>query len=326
MTLSSIMTTGALLIGCDCPYYADSGPCKHIWAAILEADRRGSLADARSSKYLQLEDDLDSDYEFDEFDSVNSPGRSVNPARYVMPPPPPQPPLWQERLTAVQRMVEGLRTTLPAASGQGEIFYVVDVSASKYSGAITMHVKERTRKKNGDWSVLKSFSLTPARVMAVEDALDSEFLSSMLGSQDYYAYSYRYTSATSGNRVLPPALALKVIPRLAAAGRLWLDNNAYPDKPEPVAWDDGEAWKLWLDVRRDENDQWKITGSMRRTGEVLDLARITLVVEGRFRLCQREGGSIRRCGAVPLARGADEQEVDSVPQQRPRRRARATAR
>ena len=29
-----------LRIGCTCPYFDDNGECKHVWAAILEADRR----------------------------------------------------------------------------------------------------------------------------------------------------------------------------------------------------------------------------------------------------------------------------------------------
>ena len=36
----------ALLIGCQCPYFADFGPCKHLWTAVLEADRLGALTDA----------------------------------------------------------------------------------------------------------------------------------------------------------------------------------------------------------------------------------------------------------------------------------------
>jgi superfamily II DNA or RNA helicase len=287
---------GALIIGCDCPYYADQGPCKHIWAAILEADRRGSLAEARNSKYLQLEDDLDDEEDFDGLDGSIG---LINPMRPALPPPPPQPPLWQERLTSVQRMVEGARTTATAAPRDAEIFYVVGIGASKYSGAITLELKERTRKKNGDWSVLKSLSLSPSRVMAVQDALDSEVLTSMLGSQEYYGYSYRLTSAATGNRVLPAALAVRVIPKLAGAGRLWLDNNSRPDRPDPLVWDDGEAWKLWLDVRRDENDQWNIAGSLRRGSERMELTQITLVVQGGFVFTQERVARFDDAGQFP---------------------------
>src|SRR5471030_1015336 len=38
--------TGKLFVWCDCPYFADSGPCKHLWSAVLEADRRGAVKQA----------------------------------------------------------------------------------------------------------------------------------------------------------------------------------------------------------------------------------------------------------------------------------------
>ena len=37
---------GRLLVYCSCPYFADYGRCKHLWAAVLEADRRGVLGEA----------------------------------------------------------------------------------------------------------------------------------------------------------------------------------------------------------------------------------------------------------------------------------------
>jgi hypothetical protein len=292
----------ALLIGCDCPFYIDHGPCKHIWAAILEADRRGSLADAQSSRYLKLEDDLDfegdDESEFDEIGAFfhgGSNGAPLHPAA----PPPPQPPLWQERLMAVQRMVEGVQSATVSVPRESQVYYIVGVNSSKYSGAITLELKERTRKKSGEWSVLKDLSLSPSRVMGARDPLDSEVLSSMLGSQDYYSYSYRVATGGARNRVLPPALALRVIPRLAEAGRLWLDNNTPLDAPDPVAWDGGEAWRFWLDVRRDENDQWKISGSLRRGSERMVLSKITLVVEGGFVFAQGRVARFDDAGQFP---------------------------
>jgi hypothetical protein len=276
---------GSLMIGCDCPYYLDHGPCKHIWAAILEADRRGSLDEARISKYLQLEDDPDfveSDDESD-FDGTDAFIGPVKPWTQVTPALP-QPPLWEERLTAVQRSIEGGQSGVPAVARESEILYVVNSSASRLPGAVTLEIKERTRKKNGEWSVLKDLSLSSRQVMAVRDPVDAEVLPYLLGAQDYYAYSYSYqfSGTASRNRVLPPALALRIIPKLASAGRLWMSGVPAFDSLTPVAWDAGEPWKLWLDVRRDENDQWKIGGALRRADERMELSKITLVVEGGF--------------------------------------------
>ena len=274
---------GSLLIYCDCPYYADHGPCKHIWAAILEADRRGSLEEARASSRLQLEDDFDPDDpdpdDFDEEDSdfLNGP---IGGWGRIAPVAPPQPPLWEERLAAVQRLVEVARPATPARSKESEVLYVVSLDSSRSSGAVTLEIKERTRKKNGEWSVLKDLSLSPKQILGVQDAVDAEILPYLFGAQDYYSYSYRTFSSLPRSRVLPPALALRIIPKLAAAGRLWMGTGPLYDGLTGVAWDDGEPWKLWLDVLRDDDDRWKITGSLRRAGERMELPAIKLAVEG----------------------------------------------
>ena len=40
-----------LAVSCTCPYFLDHGQaCKHLWAAILTADKEGFLADASSAK------------------------------------------------------------------------------------------------------------------------------------------------------------------------------------------------------------------------------------------------------------------------------------
>jgi hypothetical protein len=275
----------SLTVGCTCPYFIDHGLCKHIWATILEADRRGSLAEAQASTSLSVEDDLDfeklDDRDGDEFENSID---SVQIWKHGAALPPPQPPLWEERLTAVQRSIEGSQAAVAPVARESEILYVVNLSASRLPGAVTLEIKERTLKKNGEWSVLKDLSLSARQVMAVRDPVDADVLPYLLGAQDYYSYSYSYQLANTGARtkVLPPALALRIVPKLASAGRLWMSGMPSVDSLAPVAWDAGEPWKLWLDVRRDDNDQWNITGALRRADERLELPQITLAVEGGF--------------------------------------------
>src|SRR5579872_1789282 len=62
----------ALEAFCQCPYFNEWGPCKHLWAAILEADRIHALTNAleiRRLSLLPVEEDLDDEEEdlgFDE--------------------------------------------------------------------------------------------------------------------------------------------------------------------------------------------------------------------------------------------------------------------
>src|SRR5579863_7524621 len=53
---------------CDCPYFNEWGPCKHLWAAVLEADRVHALTKAleiRQLILLPVDEDTDDEEEFD---------------------------------------------------------------------------------------------------------------------------------------------------------------------------------------------------------------------------------------------------------------------
>src|ERR1700686_4997129 len=68
---------GKLLVSCGCPYYMDHGQCMHLWAVVLEADRRNALQEALKARYLEIEDDLDEDdldEDNDEDDSFTTTG------------------------------------------------------------------------------------------------------------------------------------------------------------------------------------------------------------------------------------------------------------
>src|ERR1051325_537340 len=41
-----------LLVFCECAYFMEHGECKHLWAAVLEADRLGALRGANDANYL----------------------------------------------------------------------------------------------------------------------------------------------------------------------------------------------------------------------------------------------------------------------------------
>src|SRR5215471_7131440 len=47
---------GYLSVSCECEHFLDSGACKHLWAAVLEAERRGALSAAQNARYLKLEE------------------------------------------------------------------------------------------------------------------------------------------------------------------------------------------------------------------------------------------------------------------------------
>src|SRR5579871_6297088 len=52
-------------LSCECPYFAQFGPCKHLWATVLEAQKRGLLSEVTKASELEVEEDLDDDLDLE---------------------------------------------------------------------------------------------------------------------------------------------------------------------------------------------------------------------------------------------------------------------
>ena len=70
-----------LTLSCDCPYFLTDGPCKHLWATILAAERIGALAAMPRFDKIRLDQDRGSD-EGDQDDVVAGPVPSPMLAAY----------------------------------------------------------------------------------------------------------------------------------------------------------------------------------------------------------------------------------------------------
>jgi hypothetical protein len=201
---------GHLLVFCECPAFEEYGQCKHLWAAILEADRRGALTEALNAKYLKLEDDFS-------FHNGDDDALFEVPTKFALrQPPPPQIPEWQEHLTTIQREIElkkPLKTPWPR---EFEILYVIDPMASRASGAIVVELYSRTRKKNREWSTHKAFKVTPAQAGSLPDPVDAEVVTAMLGGLEANGYQYYSTGGSTTRKALPASLAVRLLPTISA--------------------------------------------------------------------------------------------------------------
>ena len=257
-----------LLVSCQCPYFRDRGACKHIWAVILEADRRGALPAAAAQRRLGMLETRE-EQQTENFGLVQT-RRTAVPRAFV--PPVPVPPAWQTELSSIQSELgpeAGRPSNWPA---HFELIYVVDTGASR-AGGIVVEVRMRTRRKSGEWSVPKEFKLSANQIELLPDPEDAQLLTMLIGGVEAYSYSYAGSIGSSLRKALPGPLALTLLPRIAATGRLFATEHfGYSSDLQPLAWDDGEPWRLWLDVRQDERDQWQITGSLRRGEERMALA------------------------------------------------------
>jgi len=253
-----------LEVWCDCISFEDHGPCKHLWTAMLEADRRGALAAVKQVLYLQKED---SGYGAGTYSSERNQ------------PAPPRMPAWQEYLGDVERLLKAESAVRSRnRSRPAEILYVIDINSSIAKEKLTLELFSRTRKKDGHWAEPKEFHISPENAPLLHDPADVEIATSLLGGEDYFTLSVSpYFSAH--RKLLNVPLALKLVPLIASSGRLCYREPSKGDFV-PAAWDAGEPWVPWLALRQDERDQWNITGLLRRGDERMQLDEPLLLLEG----------------------------------------------
>ena len=254
---------GDLVVACGCPYFADQGACKHIWATILQSDREGALQEAANERRLNL---LEAERE--DVTPTYTRLRRMSGA----PQPRLQPPAWETEIGNVQSELERERELAPGVPEGAELLYVVDLDGSRSAGAVVLDVRMRTRKKTGEWSTPKELRLVPGQIQSLPNPADVDAVTVMMGGIEQYGYAYAGAMPMVLRKALPPALAWKLLPQVSATGRFYSHEYAGGSRPhQSLVWDSGEPWRLWLDVRQDERDQWAVTGSLRRGEERMEL-------------------------------------------------------
>ncbi|RPH55175.1 hypothetical protein EHM82_05800, partial [bacterium] len=207
---------------CTCPYFADRDElCKHIWATILAADREGGLRGPRGDLPAQLLAEL-----------VPPPGAPASKAA-----------AWRELLAPLVQAAGSLPS-------QDEILYAVDVSASLQRQALHVDVLTFRRRPDGSRGTLRPLRISRSQVAQRRDPLDRAILSLLLGAQEDPWLSW-YSTQNPQNLLqarLPDELAAEVAHRLCATGRCYPRLQGHEVGEQPMIWEDGPPWELWLAV------------------------------------------------------------------------------
>lgn len=259
-----------LLCGCTCEYIAEYGDiCKHIWATLMAANARGLLGAAHNQPELALvlaEDELAEDLV------------SVPEIR-TMPVSPPKPgglsggkrgaksggvSAWQRHLEEMARVVserdEDSRAgeiTSAAASPESRIVYLIEPLSGTGEGLGVVATRQ-TRKKNGEWSKLKSRNHYGEKPFDEPDAADRDLLASLA------AMSQRYNTSLTGYgppSVLPLHRTAEYLARLCATGRVMLVESGEDDRMIPLRFDDGPPWRYEMTVEREASSARRRAGT-----------------------------------------------------------------
>jgi hypothetical protein len=260
-------------VECSCPFFEDDGPCKHIWATILAADRRSYLLGSMSSGPVRMVDAM--------IDGVPAPHQDdeENPAARdfrLSSPKVVEIPRWRNLLGQVSH-ASGSRAMEEARRTEREIYYVVDVQATIYNQSLCLKIESRDRLQTGGWGKLKPLRVAKESLQYLADPLDREILSTVTGANQPYSY---YQDSVPSVCYLKGALQEHLAPKIAATGRcrLQLFATELLDELQPLAWDGGEPWRFRLVV--DKKDQkWVLRGVLKRGQEHLEVTEPSVLLE-----------------------------------------------
>ncbi len=261
------LDSNRLDVSCTCPRALDTGePCKHVWAAILAADRAKAMA-VPNDVWLDVALDLDAAAQpetaeefFEEFGDAlpaldsravrrtghaTTVGREPHVPNVRRQPPAPEP--WRIFLSNVAPApsepapVQALVT--------GELIYVFDPGRSAQAGGILIEAYSRDRKKSGDWTKPRLLNIARRDIGALPDPADRDLLHAICGADSAYfvgpGYGYAgYAGASPvpSSFVLNPTLQRELLPRFCATRRLFL-RAALSQDPKadaaliPLDWD-----------------------------------------------------------------------------------------
>jgi hypothetical protein len=278
---------------CSCPFFRDRNePCKHLWAALLQADRDGLLRTEDDDDGGGAWDDDDDDGgipEEEDADFAPPPGgalqrlasagapddaghrvatrRSADPDARAPSREPPD--AWKRQLGKLR---EDLRASTgeppPAWPENRRILYVVDVAATVEGTGLTIELAHETMKRDGRWEKPRGARIGREQCATLPDPDDRQIVQMLLGARrgDWGGFYGGYYEGEAPRKfVLPESAYQTTFRQMCQTGRCRLRRSEASDALEPLAWDDGDPWEFWLEIRTSPGGRYYLLdGSLRR--------------------------------------------------------------
>jgi superfamily II DNA or RNA helicase len=300
---------------CECPYFLDRGTiCKHIWAGLLEAERRGFLMGDGSIGPAAALDPVDPDADTDpEFRAPRAAPHAPRAPHAPLP--------WERFLNEFSRHLtaDAPSARTPRFAG-AQLIYAIDRAATLATGVVAIDLMIRQRRKSGDWAKPKPVQITLQDLEEVHDPGDREILPLLFGAVDTYG-SYVNFGRTSF-RLAGPLLD-RVLPEVVRSGRAMLRLQRQPEEFVPLEWDEGPPWVFRLDIVHAARDEsFSIDGAFVRGSDRLPIREPSMVLASgylfhRGRVARLDPGGafawlaqLRGSGAVSIPPDATGRLVD----------------
>lgn len=302
----------SLHASCDCPFFYDHGPCKHLWATILaadEADALGAVRNVRSLEFVLDDEDgyYDDEPDEDEDDEDAWRGNSVRQAAFPFGLRSNMPmnqlpealvrhalalqqqqknrqqrqnqPSWKNALDAIRENPTAQAFVRNHDVKEREIYFIVDIPQTMAAGELTVSPAIRQRTASGEFGKIKPARLTGEDIRSLEEPEHRAILASLQGARgENYGY---YGNELSGHLRLPDELSESLLPRILRTGRAVLRASEADREYAPLTLDDGAAWRLTLDIRKVDKDKaYAVSGVLHRENEEMPLSQPHLVTAG----------------------------------------------
>ena len=265
---------GNLRMSCTCPQSGKLGVCKHLWGAVLLADRDKLLTGpVRGSEVppFAAEDpasaDFGSAWDFDDGDEDDyGPGPGARAyaapaggllgeatggddgggvatlARPVAAPVETAKP-WEKALAGVAAEVAAPRK---GSSAERQIFYELDLPASRKERRIVIQVSQRQRRASGQWGKLKALRVRPGDLDTIEREEDRTVLAYLFGGvAERDAKDGKETGVYRFH--LAHELAERLLPLMCETGNARVLDAG--EKAGSLRWDGDEPWELTAALR-----------------------------------------------------------------------------
>ncbi len=272
----------ALFVGCSCLKRTDFDPCRHICAALLDADNGGMLTDLPPRGDIEvIVDD----------EAASSPGHEgmadSAPANHTAKPGtalerPARPPKWLSTLSRIEGEIRSDRARgtycKPIA---GEIVYELRLGERSYEKELQVNTLVRRGDMKGAGALPRPISVQRSQLAGLQDPRDRQILTTLNGSgNESYGWSYRYQNPARDRFELDALIQGQVLPWLCATGRCFLRTSS-ASTSGPLAFDNGPPWDLRIQVRR-ENRSLVLEACLVRGGDSLPRTEILALLASGY--------------------------------------------
>jgi superfamily II DNA or RNA helicase len=243
----------AILVDCTCNAFQNSDLCKHVWAALLEADGLGALS---------------------VIDGVSDPTIMSFSAYESTPTATCAPNAWKQHLDMLRSAIPPPKA--PAlALPKMRIIYAVDVEQCGPAGALIVRSVACRLKKNGEWGV-PNFNERSIKIDGLEET-DQRLIALLSGSRNPYEDQSDSAQTYHG---IPRSSQDVLIPMLCDTGRFYLRSRGGAGLVSPLHWDKS-TWSFHLVLRPNEDGGvLSITGVFRCKDAEAPVAHAAFVTPG----------------------------------------------